>query len=262
MNRRRQEPPADIKPTLIVSDDHVKGRSRRGHHRDLTLVAIAAVAFLVGRYSVGQNDRSEHQLKSNLQQASSAGWKSIFVYFAEESDIIPAGPTWHSVHGQDKAVYELLNKAKGNGEGGFFLDLAANEAVYSSNTLALERDHEWNGLCIEPVSTYWIQLSHRKCTVIGAVVGKHHGEMIEFDENVVSGHQGIIGDAFRNKPSDKKRNPNDISYLNKKRRSSTLIDILQRYESQRQSIIYRLMWKEPRIMSWRTFLLINTSSWS
>lgn len=56
------------------------------------------------------------------------------------------------------------------GPNGYFIDLAANDAKDWTNTLALE-NHGWNGLCIEPNPGYWYGLSHRKCTVVGALVG-------------------------------------------------------------------------------------------
>ena len=31
----------------------------------------------------------------------------------------------------------------------YFVDLAANHAIYLSNTRSLERDHGWEGTCIE-----------------------------------------------------------------------------------------------------------------
>jgi hypothetical protein len=73
-------------------------------------------------------------------------------------------PWFAQVH-QDEVVVDLV------GKNGYFIDLAANDAKEWSNTLSLERYHDWNGLCVEPNPTYWYGLSHRKCTVVGALVG-------------------------------------------------------------------------------------------
>ena len=37
---------------------------------------------------------------------------------------------------------------------GYFIDLAANDAVKLSNTRALERDYGWSRICIEPNPRY------------------------------------------------------------------------------------------------------------
>jgi hypothetical protein len=71
---------------------------------------------------------------------------------------------WFAQVNQDKLLLELI------GSNGYFIDLATNDAKEWSNTLALEK-HGWNGLCTEPNPTYWYGLSHRKCTVVGALVG-------------------------------------------------------------------------------------------
>ena len=52
---------------------------------------------------------------------------------------------WHSQAGQDRLVLKLLQGKTS----GFFVDLAANDALHLSNTRALERDFGWRGLCIE-----------------------------------------------------------------------------------------------------------------
>jgi len=70
----------------------------------------------------------------------------------------------------------------------YFVDLASNDAVFLSNTLALEREGNWNGLCIEPNQGYWHGLSHRKCTLASTVIGKHDFEIVDFRDD-----QGALG---------------------------------------------------------------------
>ena len=84
---------------------------------------------------------------------------------------------WFSQLGQDKLVYELL----GNLKGGYFVDLASNDATEISNSYALETFHGWNGLCVEANAKYWARLAFRKCEVVGAVVGQNRMEEIEFN---------------------------------------------------------------------------------
>ena len=53
----------------------------------------------------------------------------------------------------------------------FFVDLAANDALYLSNTFVLEKNG-WEGVCIEANPEYWYGLaSFRTCTIVGAAVG-------------------------------------------------------------------------------------------
>lgn len=74
---------------------------------------------------------------------------------------------WHGQCYQDCLVHALLHQKSR----GYFIDLAANDAIVLSNSRALERDYDWNGLCIEPNPVYHpALLEHRNCTVVGAAV--------------------------------------------------------------------------------------------
>jgi hypothetical protein len=80
----------------------------------------------------------------------------------------PLQRQWHSQARQDELVVALLR----NKTNGFFIDLAANDAVQLSNTYALERYYHWQGVCIEPNPMYWYNLTaFRTCVIVGAVVG-------------------------------------------------------------------------------------------
>jgi FkbM family methyltransferase len=48
--------------------------------------------------------------------------------------------------GQDMDVLKFYN----NKEGGFFVDIGANDGIEFSNTFLLERNYEWKGICAEP----------------------------------------------------------------------------------------------------------------
>lgn len=75
---------------------------------------------------------------------------------------------WYSQARQDELVIALLR----NQTNGYFVDLAANDAVQFSNTYAMEKFYNWKGVCIEPNPAYWHNLTlHRTCAIIGAVVG-------------------------------------------------------------------------------------------
>lgn len=132
------------------------------------------VAFLVGVGSVS-NDLSLTASPLSLLTAPREGWSTIHIHFGQFDGLEPKGSDkkltlkgveWFSQVGQDKVMVDLI------GENGYFIDLAANDAVEFSNTLALEKSHGWKGLCVEPNPAYWYRLGHRTgCTVVGAMVG-------------------------------------------------------------------------------------------
>ena len=126
-----------------------------------------------------------------------AGWNPIHVFFGEESGI-GADPDqeWFAQVHQDEILVDLI------GMNGYFIDLAANAAVRISNTFALERKG-WNGLCIEPNPVYWYGLSHRNCTVVGALVG---GEKAKVTVKLRGEYGGILG-RYDSKLANRKKEP-------------------------------------------------------
>lgn len=86
-----------------------------------------------------------------------------------------------------------------NKTNGYFLDLAANDAAYISNTYALEKHFKWTGLCIEPNPQYWNALAHRDCQVVAAVIGERELEEISFQFQFDGALGGIVRADFDNK---------------------------------------------------------------
>lgn len=83
---------------------------------------------------------------------------------------------WYSQARQDELVIALLR----NKTDGYFVDLAANDAIQLSNTYALERYYHWRGVCIEPNPVYWHNLTtFRTCTTVAAVVGAERMQGME-----------------------------------------------------------------------------------
>jgi len=61
---------------------------------------------------------------------------------------------------QDQWVLATLNNLRG----GFFLDSGASDGVGGSNTLLLEKDYGWTGICVEPVPRQFDALvNNRQC---------------------------------------------------------------------------------------------------
>jgi hypothetical protein len=119
-------------------------------------------------------------------------WRTIKVFAGPQVALGNRGQM-HSQAGQDWLVATLL----GCKRDGWFVDLASNDAVLLSNTLMLERDFAWKGLCIEANMNYMYGLSHRQCNVVSAAVGTPRDEEVSFVMNGVLG--GIVGNDFDNR---------------------------------------------------------------
>ena len=157
------------------------------------------------------------------------GWTLGYFFTGNQSHVVDASTIpmeyykqvqWYSQLRQDYIVSELLLQK----QNGYFVDLAANDAIRISNTYALERHYNWTGLCIEPNPTYWSSLSYRKCTLVGAVVGRTRMEEIVFKFSTGKGPKsGIVGPDFDNKYTS--------------RNSSSKSSVTQRKEEQRRSTV-------------------------
>lgn len=111
-----------------------------------------------------------------IPQNIAQGWSTIHVYFGKTNELNTSSK-YHSQLGQDELIMRILDHKKK----GYFIDLAANDARNISNTLALEKELDWDGLCIEPNPMYWYGLSFRKCKTVGALIGKSNDEEVEVD---------------------------------------------------------------------------------
>jgi len=120
------------------------------------------------------------------------GWSLLAMYIGTAHDAA-LNARWTSQIGQDRTLFKLFN-GKTNG---YFVDLAANDAVYLSNTLTLEQEYGWRGLCIEANPGYMTMLAKRKCQVVQAVVGEIDNVDVDFYFN--GGLGGIVGSEFDNK---------------------------------------------------------------
>ena len=91
---------------------------------------------------------------------------------------------WFSHCGQDHTVHSLFASEASTvrtQQKRFFVDLAANHAFELSNTRALERDGNWDGICIDANPQLIDELrSNRRCTVIEAIVSSTTGATLEF----------------------------------------------------------------------------------
>jgi hypothetical protein len=163
------------------------------------------------------------------------GWKQIHVFVGNQvSSRQLAGAStisnsyfekvqWFSQVRQDLVVFKLLREKRN----GYFVDLAANDAVKISNTYALEQFHGWTGLAIEPNPIYWSSLSFRKCHVAAAVIGQRTGEELLFRfprDKAPKG--GLVGEQYDNKKSNRNNNSNEEQW----RFAVSLRDVFEKFQ--------------------------------
>jgi hypothetical protein len=151
---------------------------------------------------VPSNESVSYPQQPPRKLAAPGRWKTVHLW-VEGSEYGGEGggtfrKTWHGMLLQDKIVARVF----GGKRGGFFIDLAAADAVGESNSIVLEQDYGWNGLCVEARASMMWGLAHRKCTVIQAVVGGQTGEEVTFNFHgggTGGWTSGIVGPSMFNK---------------------------------------------------------------
>lgn len=126
------------------------------------------------------------------------GWREVHVYVGDGctngSTVFNRTKQFPSQFGQDRKVIDLF----GGKPDGYYVDLAANDAHALSNTFALEKYHNWTGLCIEPNDRYWkSHIYWRKCTIVGALIGEKLNEEVPVAFRGFNG--GIVDERTDNK---------------------------------------------------------------
>lgn len=82
---------------------------------------------------------------------------------------------YYSQIGQDKYYIENIVNHKRNG---YFVDIGANNGINLSNTYVLEKNYDWNGLCVEVDDNLFEQLKqNRECNVVNECVYSISGEI-------------------------------------------------------------------------------------
>jgi FkbM family methyltransferase len=79
--------------------------------------------------------------------------------------------------GQDRIIDEYL-RGKRNG---VFVDIGAYDGMTFSNTLMLERERGWTGVCVEPLPDVYAELrKNRSCICVQACIGNREEPEVEF----------------------------------------------------------------------------------
>jgi len=167
-----------------------------------------------------------HVEQANAISLATPGWREVHVFVGDGctngSTVFNRRKQFPSQFGQDRVVIDLFN-AKPNG---YFVDLAANDAHALSNTYALEKYHNWTGLCIEPNDQYWkSHIYTRKCTIVGALIGD------TLNQEVPVAFRGFIGGIVDERTDNKQggsdfRMTTTFSQVLKKFRVPKVIDYL------------------------------------
>jgi hypothetical protein len=175
-----------------------------------------------------QQTHISHSIRGHSESMED-GWKTIHVFNGAQ-DIMPTHASaeerampWQSQVHQDTVVFQMLQEKKG----GYFIDLAANDPMWISNSYSLETHHDWKGLCIEGNPYLLDALSYRKCHVVGAVVSKKRMEKISYATRLSSASEasmgGIVGKEFDN-PEVKQGETTITKY------TVSLLEIFERFE--------------------------------
>jgi FkbM family methyltransferase len=117
---------------------------------------------------------------------------------------------FYSQSDQDKWVLEILE----NKRNGFFVDVGAYDGIQTSNTYTLEKEFDWNGICVEANPEVFAKLlKGRSCMCVNMAVLDFKGEC-EF------GSSEINQAPFNKIPCDTLNNiladnncPSEIDYL-------------------------------------------------
>lgn len=142
------------------------------------------------------------------------------------------GKKTFSQAGQDWLVQSIL----GCPHNGFFLELAAYEPEKISNSLMVERDFNWGGLCVEANPEKYAKFASRQCTLAGAAVGSPTDKEVTFDVHAEthdaqtyddSAFSGIVGDDMDNKK------PGGLGTTAKRLHTIALGDLLDNFKAPR-----------------------------
>jgi FkbM family methyltransferase len=129
----------------------------------------------------------------------------------------------HSQIGQDLEVVRVYNRKRD----GYFIEVGASDGVQLSNTLLLEKEYGWRGICCEPIPlTYEALVKNRpNCFCVKDALYSESGQTVEFKvAGMLSGISSHI-DAHR-RLVDKTKTVIEV-------RTTTLMDVLRDAEAPR-----------------------------
>ena len=123
---------------------------------------------------------------------------------------------------QDLEVLKYYN----NKTNGYFVDIGANDGITLSNTYLLEKEYNWNGICIEPVPTIFEKLQKNRPNTINIsspLYNVNNKIVTIVDDNLLS---GIKNDLGKHKEKVLKKNPKEY-----KLKTRTLTSVLDEHNA-------------------------------
>ena len=148
--------------------------------------SFAGGVVLGGTLAIQRNDTTASAFAQRLavapkrpapaDSAENGDWAWTAVYRGNATRLPHLEKQWTAQVGQDRSIVEIFNSKRG----GFFLDLAAHDASFLSNTLMLEQAFGWRGICVEANPEYAKSFSGRSCRLAQAVVGPRDNELVNF----------------------------------------------------------------------------------
>jgi len=101
---------------------------------------------------------------------------------------------YKSQYGQDRWVLEEIFNNLPNG---YFIDLAAGDGEFISNTYVLEKDFGWNGICIEPNNTSFEKLKqNRNCMCDNNVIMQDNFEIEFIEYEMVTTYEHLLSTVY------------------------------------------------------------------
>ena len=121
---------------------------------------------------------------------------------------------------QDINIIEFYNQKRG----GFFVDVGAYDGIKFSNTYLLEKEYNWNGICIEPGRRFYQKLIDvRSTTCIECAIYRESGLELEFIDCGDDDEKGSMLSGLSLSASYRTKNNAKETYLVK---TKTLNEIL------------------------------------
>lgn len=123
---------------------------------------------------------------------------------------------------QDRWVVEILNGKKN----GYFVDIGASSGIDGSNTYILEKNYDWEGICVEANTTYFEWLSKKRKSICENIcVYDREGELLFVEPNTNRGYGGILSHLS----NDKKTHWGDGKKV--KKSCTTLENLLRKHKA-------------------------------
>ena len=120
---------------------------------------------------------------------------------------------YYSQAGQDQWVTEFYKNKKN----GYFLDIGAHNGISINNTYHLEKNLDWNGICIEAdPDIFELLKNNRKCKCVNIAASSKKGS-VNFSQRDFSGHISDEGVSIKSDTMenilDSLNAPNHIDYM-------------------------------------------------